>query len=144
MSGEVWVRLGRDELRGRAWGDKPVEPSDSRGRCLCCCYRVELAKVGTEVQSLQRQPTSPMACEGDTGAWALRVRRRRGTGRAGDTAQRQEVSKRLTGQPAVCVGDWRGYVSAVGIAFSGVAGDGVVVGIRNAEAEVLKEWPYYR
>lgn len=38
---------------------------------------------------------------------------------------------------AWCVGDWRGYVSAVGVALSGVAGDGVVVGIRNAEAEVL-------
>lgn len=64
--------------------------------------------------------------------------------RAGDTAQRQEVSKGLAGQRVVCVGDWRGYVSAVGVAFSGVAGDGVVVGIRNAEAEVFrKSRPYY-
>lgn len=58
--------------------------------------------------------------------------------RAGDTAQRQK-SIQGTDWPArvVCVGDWRGYVSAVGAALSGVAGDGVVVGIRNAEAEVL-------
>lgn len=46
--------------------------------------------------------------------------------RAGDTAQRQKVSKGLAGQRVVCVGDWRGYVSAVGVAFSGVAGDGVL------------------
>lgn len=130
------VRSGRRKLRGRAWGDKPVEPSDSRRRRLCCCYHVGLAKVGTEVQSLQRQPTSPMACERDTGTRALRGCRRCGTGEQVTLPSDKKESKGLVGQRVVWSATGVGMFSAVRVALSGVAGDGVDVGICNAEAEV--------